>query len=256
MFLWRYSLPIIFLSYLISINHIHADGPVGEHVNALQDHLKEYRSEVIWLIDQVTGIVEKYENSGVESAKPELVVDHWEAVKFHSAIESNYMPLYASIWQGLFAVRTAIENEQPVEMIRAELTSLEEVLWQSLGAIKLAAQLQEQGLLEKTQTREGITPSAILIEIKQRLDRALAKYAEKLADDALVIVQETYLTRFEQIERILIEQDAALVEDLEIDFNVNLPNAIQNGVGVDGVRAIILDMQIKLNQARAYLKKA
>ena len=100
-------------------------------------------------------------------------------------------------------------------MIRAELTSLEEVLWQSLGAVKLAAQFQKQGLLEKTQTREGIFPSAILIEIKQRLDRAFAKYAEKLADDALKIVQETYLTRFEQIERTLIEQGAELVEDLQ-----------------------------------------
>ena len=141
-------------------------------------------------------------------------------------------------------------------MIRAELTSLEEVLWQSLGAVKLAAQFQKQGLLEKTQTREGIFPSAILIEIKQRLDRTFAKYAEKLADDALKIVQETYLTRFEQIERTLIEQGAELVEDLQIDFNVNLSNAIQNGVEVDGVSAIILDMQIMLNQARAYLKKA
>ena len=69
-------------------------------------------------------------------------------------------------------------------------------------------------------------------------------------------MQETYLTRFEQIERTLIEQGAELVEDLQIDFNVNLSNAIQNGVEVDGVSAIILDMQIKLNQARAYLKKA
>ena len=70
-------------------------GPVGEHVNTLQDHLKEYRGEVIWLTDQVTGIVEKYENSVVESARPELVEDHWEAVKFHSAIESNHIPLYS-----------------------------------------------------------------------------------------------------------------------------------------------------------------
>ena len=184
--------------------------------------MSEYSDEVLWLIDQVESIVNRYEQGGVELAQPEMVVDHWEEVKFHSAIESNYIPLYASIWQGLFSVKTAVENEESIKEVRAKLANLEQIMWQSLGAVKLAAQYQEQGLLQKIKTREAITPTATLIEIKQRLDRVLAKYAEKLSDEAIKIVQEVYLNRFEGIEGVLIEQDAELVEDLEIDFNVQI----------------------------------
>ena len=254
MFNRQHSIPTLVLYCLISLNHVHADGPVGEHVNDLHAHLDEYAGEIVWLLSQVEGILERYEEAGVGSAKPETIVDHWEAVKFHSAIESNYIPLYASIWQSLFAVRTAIERKQSVLMIRNEVETLEEVLWQSLGAIKLAAKYQDQGLLEETKTREAVTPSTTLIEIKQRLDRVLAKFAEKLFDEALKIAQEAYLTRFEGIEGMLKKKDAKLGEDLEVDFNVNLPNAIQGRVAVNELRTVIKDMQGKLDQARRHLK--
>ena len=256
MLIVRPLIQLISVFYLISINLAYADGPVGEHVNDLQSHLSEYSDEVLWLIDQVESIVNRYEQGGLELAQPEMVVDHWEEVKFHSAIESNYIPLYASIWQGLFSVKTAVENEESIKEVRAKLANLEQIMWQSLGAVKLAAQYQEQGLLQKIKTREAITPTATLIEIKQRLDRVLAKYAEKLSDEAIKIVQEIYLNRFEGIEGILIEQDAELVEDLEIDFNVRLPKAIQEGASVDEVRSVILTMQNKLNKARTSLKEA
>ena len=118
----------------------------------------------------------------------------------------------------------------------------------------MAAKYQDQGLLEETKTREAVTPSTTLIEIKQRLDRVLAKFAEKLFDEALKITQEAYLTRFEGIEGMLKKKDAKLVEDLEVDFNVNLPNAIQGRVAVNELRTVIQDMQGKLDQARRYLK--
>lgn len=255
MFHWQHPIPTLVLYCLISVNPAYADGPVGEHVNDLQAHLDEYAREIVWLLNQVEGIIERYETAGIESAKPETILDHWEAVKFHSAIESNYVPLYASIWQSLFAMRTAIENKQPVLLVRNELGTLEEVLWQSLGAIKLAAQYQDQGLLEETATGEAVTTSTTLIEIKQRLDRVLAKFAERLFDESLKIVQKTYLTRFEDIEGILTEKDAELVEDLEIDFNVRLPEAIKDRVAVNELRTVIRAMQFKLDQARKYLKK-
>ena len=177
-------------------------------------------------------------------------------MKFHSAIETHYVPLYASIWQGLFGVRTAIEQGEDVAVVRAELAALEKTLWQALGAVKLAARYQDQGLLDAVETRDAVTPAATLIEIKQRLDRVLAKYAEQLSDEAIEIVQEAYLTRFEGVEGVLIEADAGLVEDLEIDFNVRLPNAIQDGGSVDEVRTVIATMQRKLDRARALIKAA
>ena len=252
---WQHLISKIVFCCVISVNHVYADGPVGDHVNNLQAHLDEYAGEIVWLLDQVEGILKRYEDTGFDSAQPETILDHWEAVKFHSAIESNYIPLYASIWQSLFAVKTAIEIKEPVPVVRNELETLKEVLWQSLGAIKLAAQYQDQGLLEETETREALTPSTTLIEIKQRLDRVLAKFAEKQFDEALEIVQETYRDRFESIEGIMFEKDAELIKDLEIDFNIHLPEAIKNRIAVEELRTVIQFMQAKLDQARKYLKE-
>ncbi|MEM0953783.1 MAG: hypothetical protein AAGI24_06555 [Pseudomonadota bacterium] len=235
---------------------LRADGAVGEHVNDLSGHLEEYAGEVEWLLTNVGAMVTTYAAEGAAAAKPERVVDFWEEVKFHSAIESNYVPLYASIWQGLFAVRGAIEEGQPEADVRSALAQLEQTLWEALGAVKMASQFQDQGLLQAVATREAITPTATLIEIKQRLDRILAKYAEQLSDEAIKLVQEAYLTRFEGVEGALIEQDAELVEVLEIDFNVTLPKAIQDGASIDDVRGIIVDMQAKLDKARVLLKEA
>ena len=84
----------------------------------------------------------------------------------------------------------------------------------------------------------------------------VAKYAEKLSDDAIEIVQQTYLTRFEGIEGDLISLDAALVEDLEIDFNVKLPKAIQDEKSIDEVREVVELMQSKLDRCRSLLADA
>ncbi|MEM9257093.1 MAG: hypothetical protein AAGA91_16745 [Pseudomonadota bacterium] len=233
-----------------------ADGVVGEHVNDLQGHLDEYSEEVVWMIGQVDGLVGTYDKGGLKAVQPDEVIDYWEAVDFHSAIETNYVPLYASIWQGLFGVKTAMDESKPVAEVRAEQVKLEQALWQSLGAVKLAAQYQEEGLLRTVDNTEAGTPVEELTITQRELDRVVAKYAEKLSDEAVKIVQETYLTRFEGVEGALIEQDAQLVEDLEIDFNVILPKAIQDGASVDDVRAIVVDMQAKLDRAKDLLEDA
>ena len=107
------ALPAFTLAFVLTIaNQAHASGAIGEHVNDLSSHIDQYTQDVNWLIEQVDGIVNAYEKGGLKAAKPEAVVDHWEAVDFHSAIEINYIPLYASIWQGLFGVRMAIEGEE------------------------------------------------------------------------------------------------------------------------------------------------
>lgn len=233
-----------------------ANGPIGDHVNDLQAHLTEYSDEVVWLIDQIDAIVADYERGGLAAAHPEAVVEHWEAVRFHAAIETNYVPVYASIWQGLFGVRQAIEQEQPLADVRAQQAYLEQSLWQALGAVKVAAQFQQRGLVAVIEGTEATTPVETLEEVKQRLDRVLAKYAERLPEEALSIVFDTYLTRFEGVEGDLIEQDAALVEDLEVDFNVTLPQAIERNASVDELRAVVLAMQSKLDRAQALLEEA
>lgn len=233
-----------------------ADGEVGEHVHDLSAHLDTYTTEVGWLMEQVEGIVSAYAAGGLAAAQPEAVVDHWEAVDFHAAIETNYIPLYASIWQGLFGVRSAIEREQPLAAVRAQQAALEQALWQALGAVKMAAKVQESGYARPGASTVSTSPSATLDEIKERLERVVAKYAERLSDEAIDIVQDTYLTRFEGVEGELIEQDADLVEDLEVDFNVTLPKAIQDAKSVDHVREVVAAMQIKLERAKTLLRDA
>ena len=227
-----------------------ANGPIGDHVNDLQAHLDEYSEEVVWLIEQVEEIVSNYERGGLANTNPERVVEIWEEVNVHAAIETNYVPVYASIW------RQAIEAEQPIADVRAVQASLEQSFWQGLGAVKVAAQFQARGLVANIEDTVATSPVETLTQVGQLLDRVVAKYAERLPEEAVSIVYDTYLTRFEGVEGDLIEQDADLVEDLEIDFNVTLPQAIENGSSVEQVRSVVNAMQSKLNRARDLLEEA
>ena len=246
------------LTALLASGPAAANGPIGDHVNALQEHLSQYTEEVNWLVDKADGIVDSYEAGGSTAADPDAMIEHWESVAVHSAIETQFVPVYASIWQGIYGIKTAIDNGQPVADVRAQQINLEQALWQGLGAVKLAAQYQQKGLLAEVKTTADAptTPDETLDDIKHRLDTVVAKYAEQLHDAAKTIVHDTYLHRFEGIEGALIEQDAALVEDLEKDFNVTLPMALDGKTSVDAVRKIVQDMHLKLERARTLLKEA
>ncbi len=246
----------LILSALLLTGQAQATGTVGDHVNDLQGNLDNYTEEVHWIIDKVDGIVNTYQARGREAAGADGVVDIWEAVDFHSAIETNNVPIYASIWQGLFGVKTAIDNQEHIENVREQQAMLEQSLWQALGAVKMAANYQQKGLLATVESTGASTPVETMDEIKQLLDRVVAKFAEWLPDEATNIVHDTYLTRFEGVEGMLIEQDAALVEDLEKDFNVTLPLAIKDNLSVDEVRGVVLAMQAKLDHAKSLLVEA
>lgn len=251
------ALSLLTLAFaLLGAGQVRASGAIGEHVNDLSGHIDQYTKDVNWLIGKVDGIVDAYATGGVKAAQPAAVVDHWEAVDFHSAVETNYIPLYGAIWQGLFGVRTAIEQEQPLAAVRAEQAKLEQALWQSLGAVKLAADYQKRGLLPTVENTEAASPVETVDIIQRNLDRVVAKHAEKLPEEAIALVQDTYLHRFEGIEGELIALDADLVEDLEVDFNVRLQKAIQDGKSVEEVRGIVTAMQDKLDRCSALLEQA
>ncbi len=235
-----------------------ANGPIGGHVNHLQDHIGEYSEEVNRLVGQVDAMVSAYEAGGKGAVDTSELAEYWEDVNYHAAIETQFVPVYAEIWQGLFAVKGAIDEGQPMAEVRKQQDLLNAALWQGLGAVKLAAQYQQRGLLVEVQTTDTgpTTPVETLGEIKHRLDRVVAKYAEQLSDEALGIVHDTYLHLFEGVEGALIEEDAELVEDLEKDFNVTLPKSIKDGASVDAVRAVVVAMQGKLDQCKALLKAA
>jgi predicted nucleotidyltransferase len=152
----------------------------------------------------------------------------------------------------------AIDGGKAAAEVRVQQTAMNNALWQGLGAVKLAAKFQQKGLLESvtaTASKE-MTQSATIDEIKHKLDRVIAKLAERLQDEATEIVHDTYLHLFEGVEGTLIEQDANLVEALEKDFNVTLPKAIADNKSVDEVRDVVTSMQTKLDRAKRLIEKA
>ncbi|MCW8128076.1 hypothetical protein [Microbulbifer halophilus] len=243
---------------LLAAGQVLAHGAVGDHVNDLKGHLDQYSEEVEWLVTKFDGVVDTYEEQGQKATDSDALAEYWEEVDFHLAIETNHVPTYANIWQGIYGVKQAIDNGAPLEQVREEQAELDRTLWQALGAVKLAAQYQEKGLLAEVQTTETepTTAPETLEDIKHRLDRVVAKYAEKLPEAATTIVHDTYLQRFEGVEGALIEQDAALVEDLEKDFNVTLPQALKGDASVDDVRNVVKAMQAKLDRAKTLLVEA
>lgn len=245
------------LSLIVSLygGKVVANGEIGAHVNDLSNNLDHYSEEVVWIIGEIDELVVAYgEDAG--NANPERVTELWEEVDFHSAIEVNYIPIYASIWQGLFGVRMAMANGQEFAAVKVEQEALNQAFWQALGAVKMASQLQDRGLLQPVAVTESMTPAETLDEIKMQLDRVTAKHAEQLPDEATEIVQDTYLTLFEGLEGMLIEQDADLVVDLEIDFNVTLPLAVERNASLDEVRAVVSAMHEKLNRAKTLIEQA
>ncbi|MFV8818136.1 hypothetical protein [Haliea sp. E17] len=237
---------------------VFANGSIGEHVNHLQDNIAGYTRDVNWLSEQVGAMVDAYAKGGKAAVNTDELAELWEQVDFHPALESHFIPVYAEVWQGIFGLKGAMDAGQPVAEVHRQQALLERALWQGLGAVRLAAQFQEKGLLKPIDTSltAPTTPAATVDEVKHQLERVVAKYAEQLPDAAISIVQDTYLHLFEGIEGALIEQDAAIVEDLEKDFNVTLPLAIKNAASVDDVRGIVVAMQAKLDTCKALLEDA
>ena len=95
-----------------------ANGPIGEHVNHLKANLKDYSDDVEWMIAKVDALVTEYEKNGAKAVKSDDLIEYWESVKFHSAIETNYVPVYASIWQSIYGIKMAIDDKKPFELQR------------------------------------------------------------------------------------------------------------------------------------------
>lgn len=249
---------IALLSAYILPQKAFAHGEVTDQVNHLQDYMSEYTEEVHWLLDQYNSVVESYANKGQEAVNTQKLIDFWEEVDFHAAIETQFIPIYANIWQGIYGIKQGIDDGESVEKVRQHQDKLNQALWQALGAVKLAASYQQRGLIKKIQTTETepVGGPETIDDIKNKLDRVVAKYAEQLTEVAVNLVHDTYLQRFEGIEGALIEQDAKLVEDLEKDFNVTLPQAIEGKKSVDEVRQVVEMMKQKLNTAKQLLVDA
>lgn len=236
-----------------------ANGTITDQVNRLYDHVDQYQEEVQWLIKNYAGVVDQYAAQVNRKAPTDTaqLIEFWEQVDFHSAIETQHVPTYASIWQGIYGIKSSIEAGDPIDQVRGHQKQLNQALWQGLGAVKLAAQYQQRGWAPKVQTTEvePSNPEEMVEDIINRLDRVVAKHAEQLNQVAISLVHETYEKRFETIESALKAKDHDLAEALEKDFAVTLPKMLEGQGSVDQVRAVINGMKSQLIRAKALLNK-
>ncbi|WP_163142919.1 hypothetical protein [Arhodomonas sp. KWT] len=236
---------------------VQADGEAGEHVEAMHEHIDTYVSDARAMTETASGLADAY--AGGEAADPQALIDKWESVKLHAAIETTAATIYASIWQGIYGVKEAIEKERPDEAVREQVDALDHALWQGVGAVRLAAMQQKRGGGPGGDDARGhgaSGPVATIGEIEHNLDRVVAEYAEGETKEAKELVHSTYMERFEGIEGLLIEQDAELVEALEKDFNVTLPRLIDQGAELSELRGAVDAMKEKLERAEGLAAKA
>lgn len=230
---------------------------MNDDVEDLQAHLDEYEADLRQVIGNYDGVIDTYEAK--KEVDSEELLKFWEDAKMHYAIELNYIPIYAKIWQGIYGIKEGIDAGKPVEEVRGEQDTLEETLWQALGAVKMAALFQanaKQAGGAPPVEEQAVGPVETLAIVKDQVDRVMAKCAERDYEAAMEMVHDTYLNRFEGVEGALIEQDADLVVDLEKDFNVTLPKLIEAQASIDEVKQATAAMQAKLDKAVELLKQA
>ena len=109
------------------------DGEVGEHVNNMQEHLVNYESEIVWFLDELSKIIIAYEDGGSNEYSSDMLIDNWEAVDFHAAIETNYIQIYASIWQGIYGVKASLDSGESLDSVDAQVAGLQKACGRGLA---------------------------------------------------------------------------------------------------------------------------
>lgn len=232
-----------------------AHGGGGEAAAEFRKHMDVYADNINNIIENVNDIVADYEPDEEYAEEIEALIEQWESVQFHLAVETNAMPLYPPIWAALGAFSTALKEGATATVVEAKADDIAAALWQGYGGLKLlAARLeQDQGHAHGATQASG---QAVIDMINENLNRVLALYKQDKNDSALDLIHATYMNYFEGIEGELIEQDAELVSDLEVDFNASLPQLIKSDAPTAEVADQIDDMQDDLDDARELLKQA
>ncbi|WP_232685638.1 PGF-CTERM sorting domain-containing protein [Halobacterium zhouii] len=92
-------------------------------------------------------------------------------------------------------------------------------------------------------------------EIEEHLHEAVEAYENGEPAKAKQIIRQTYLSYFEGLEGELIEKRPELVEELEADFNKELPALIEQNASVSEVRKKVEAMEEKLHTVEKVLSQ-
>lgn len=146
-----------------------------------------------------------------------------------------------------------MENRTAFSVSSAVLAAV--LMFQAPSAIA-QGEVKNQTEASNEQHADQSSGSATVARIISDLEKVRSEAAEGKTEQASQRVYTTYMSLFEGIEGALIEQDADLVEDLEKDFNVILPQLLEQDAPVSAVSSQIDAMKEKLARARKLLKKA
>jgi len=111
----------------------------SQHLAEFHLHLDDYEEEIEALIADVRKIVSARTDGGNGGPSVEKLIEHWEEVGVHAAIERKATVTYPDIWQALVAFRQAVEKDRGAEALARAAQDLEAALWQGYGALRLAA---------------------------------------------------------------------------------------------------------------------
>ncbi len=230
-----------------------AHGGAGEHVEAYETHLDDYRADVEELSQKVREIVQRYRAQGEAKEGVEALLEAWKEAKLHAVVEEVATPLYSPIWVAITEFRQAVEAEEPAEVVHERGHQLQAALHQGFGGVKLRASLEDAG---QEQHASGMDPGveATFQRIREHLDDAVAAYEGGQVDQAQSLIQEAYFQEFEGVEGGLIEQDPQLVTRLEEAFNAELPGLILEGAPTEDVEAKVESMKGALAESEELLR--
>lgn len=241
-------------------------GELGEELEHFEEYIPEFQKEVADLTASVDGLVEAYR--GDKDVDVDGLINYWEEVMVHGAIEVRATPLYPGVWQGLLRLQQAVDQEESATTIARRAEELKGALWQGLGAVRLAAsQVKQQGQSTGHDNHDGdehheesghgeVSQEDAVGQILSALDEAVAVFKQGDPEKAKSIVHETYMGIFEGLEGDLIEMRPELVSQLEKDFNAGLPLLMDEGASLDKVREKVQAMNKRLETAKELLLKA
>ncbi|MEL6868942.1 MAG: hypothetical protein AAFO81_03990 [Pseudomonadota bacterium] len=236
-----------------------AHGEVDEVLLAeFEEHLDDFETEIDALVAAAENIASSYATNAIAEGAVAGFIEQWEAVEVHVVIENKATITYPGIWQGIFALQSAVDGKQSTADVDAAAKRLTAALWQGLGAVRLAA---SQVLHESAASASALTDGAQVISGPQTVDSIEAAlqtaFAANKAGDlkqAETLVREAYFDAFEAIEGDLIPHDPDLVSQLEKDFNATLPLAMQSGDQAR-VASVLATMNKRLAAAKDVLEE-
>lgn len=237
----------------------------SEHGGADALPVDAFEAEVARLASRADALVVEAASRPIGSDELDGLVDAWENVEVHEAIELRATPLYPPIWQTLIGLRIALEGgQEDTAALELRAEAFHGSLLQGLGAVKLVASQVRAGTAagamaghdDHHDDHGAEDPVATVAAIRAGLDRAVEHYRDGDVEGAEAVIHEAYMQRFEALEGGLIALDADLVSTLEADFNAHLPLLLKDGADLGRVRAQVDAMGERLDRVEQLLVEA